>query len=60
VGGVVKLFLGGAIAVGGLLLGVAVFILLPLLPFLLLGALVWLAVRASRPVPRPPTPSLPA
>ncbi|SRR5260370_26455112 len=58
-GGVLKLFFAGAMVVGALLLGVAAFILLPLLPFLVLGGLVWLAIRASRPVPRPRTPSIP-
>jgi hypothetical protein len=60
VGGFFKLLFTGALAVGALLLGLGALILLPLLPFLVLGGLVWLAVRASRPVVRrPPTLSLP-
>ena len=51
-GGIFKLLFGGALAVGVVVLVVGSVILLPLLPFLVLGGLVFLAIRASRPVPR--------
>jgi hypothetical protein len=52
VAGAFKLLFSGALAVVAVLLGLAALILLPLLPFLVLGGLIWLAVRASRPVVR--------
>ena len=44
---VFKALFGVASAVGGLLLGVFALLLLPLLPFLIVGGLIWLIVRPS-------------
>ena len=51
-GGIFKLLFWGAVAIGSIVLVVGAIILLPLLPFLVLGGLVWLAIRASHPVVR--------
>lgn len=48
VGGL-KLLFSGAFLLGGLLLGLAVLVFLPLLPLLLLGGFLWLAAKAFRP-----------
>jgi hypothetical protein len=49
-----KVAFGLVTAIGGLILGLLALVLLPLLPLLVLGGIVWLVVRgASRPdVPR--------
>ena len=47
--GVFGLAMGGAGLVIGLLVLVGVFVLLPLAPLLLIGAVVWLALKAFRP-----------
>jgi hypothetical protein len=52
VGGLFKLLFGGALALGVAGLVILSIVLLPLLPFLVLGGLVWLAIRASQPVVR--------
>src|SRR5262249_8054098 len=51
-GGLFGLVAGGVGLVGGLLALFFVLLLLPLAPLLLLGALVWLALKAFSPAPR--------
>jgi len=48
-GGVFGLAMGGAGLLIGLVALVGVFVLLPLAPLLLIGAVVWLALKAFRP-----------
>jgi len=45
--------LGTGLAVGGVLLaiGIIVAVLVPLLPVLILGGVIWLIYRAARPAP---------
>lgn len=52
VGGLFGALFSGALGLLFLLIGLVAVLLLPLLPFLIAGGLVWLAVRASRPVVR--------
>ena len=52
VGGLFGLVAGGVGLVGGLLVLFFVLVLLPLAPLLLLGAVVWLALKAFSPAPR--------
>lgn len=49
-GGLFKGLLG---LVGGLFVLLVVFVLLPLAPLLLLGGMVWLALKAASPAARP-------
>lgn len=51
-GGLFGLVAGGVGLVGGLLVLFFVLVLLPLAPLLLLGALVWLALKAFSPATR--------
>ncbi len=51
-GGLFGLAMGGAGLLVGLLALVAVFVLLPLAPLLLIGAVVWLGVKAFSPAVR--------
>jgi hypothetical protein len=53
VSGLFGLLFSGALGLLFLFVGLGAVLLLPLLPFLIVGGLVWLAVRASRPVVRP-------
>jgi len=48
-GGVFGLAMGGAGLLVGLLVLVGVFVLLPLAPLLLIGAVIWLALKAFSP-----------
>jgi hypothetical protein len=50
VAGLLKVVFSGTLVIGGILLAVGAVVLLPLLPFVVLGGLVWLVVKASRPV----------
>ena len=50
-GGLFGLFAGGVGLLGGLLVLFLVLVVLPLAPLLLLGALVWVALRAISPSP---------
>ncbi len=52
VSGLFGLLFTGAFGLLFLFVGLGAVLLLPLLPFLIVGGLVWLAVRASRPVVR--------
>jgi hypothetical protein len=51
VGGLVGLAAGGVGLLAGLFILLMVFVLLPLTPLLLLGGLVWLAIKAFSPAP---------
>ena len=53
IGGLFGLVAGGTGLVFGLLALLVVFVLLPLAPLLLLGAIVWLALKAFSPAARP-------
>jgi len=53
VGGLFGLVAGGVGLVFGLLVMLFAFVLLPLAPLLLLGGVVWLALKAFRPAARP-------
>ncbi len=53
VGGLFGLVAGGVGLVFGLLAMLFVFVLLPLAPLLLLGGIVWLALKAFSPAARP-------
>jgi hypothetical protein len=53
VGGLVGLVAGGVGLVFGLLVMLVLFVILPLAPLLLLGGLVWLALKAFSPAARP-------
>ena len=53
VGGLFGLVAGGIGLVFGLLVLLVVFVLLPLAPLLLLGGIVWLALKAFSPAARP-------
>jgi hypothetical protein len=48
-GGLLKLLISGAVFLGVLLVLVLSVVLLPLLPFVLLGGVIWLAVKAFQP-----------
>ncbi len=51
--GIVGLAAGGVGLIVGLLVLLAVFVLLPLAPLILLGGIVWLALKAFSPAARP-------
>lgn len=51
-GALVGLVFGGLGLLLGLLVMVGVFVILPLMPLLLLGLIVWLALKAASPAPR--------
>jgi len=53
IGGLFGLVAGGIGLVFGLLVLLVVFVLLPLAPLLLLGGIVWLALKAFSPAARP-------
>jgi hypothetical protein len=53
-GGLLKLLFSGALLLGGLLLGLALLVLLPLFPLLLLGGFIWLIIKAFQPQPACP------
>jgi hypothetical protein len=53
IGGLFGVVAGGVGLLLGLLVMLVVFVLLPLAPLLLLGGVVWLALKAFRPAVRP-------
>jgi hypothetical protein len=53
IGGLFGLVAGGIGLAFGLLVLLVVFVLLPLAPLILLGAVVWVALKAFRPAARP-------
>jgi hypothetical protein len=53
IGGLFGVVAGGVGLLFGLLVMLVVFVLLPLAPLLLLGGVVWLALKAFRPAVRP-------